>query len=74
MNCPSLVKEWLKDHDQRLINTILDIVGEEIVEALEQEVMWYNTNNQIPNTELSKGDKHWEMIKKVVKNSLQEVC
>ena len=27
---PSLVKEWLKDHDTRLINFILDTVMEEI--------------------------------------------
>ena len=27
---PSLVKEWLKDHDTRLINFVLDTVMEEI--------------------------------------------
>ena len=33
MNCPSLVKEWLKDHDTRLINFVLDTVMEFVVES-----------------------------------------
>ena len=44
-----------------------------VMEELDQQVMWYNTNNQIPESELSKGQEHWDMIRKAIKDSLQEV-
>jgi hypothetical protein len=43
------------------------------VEIVDDRCNWYNTNNQIPESELSKGDEHWEMIQNVVKDSLAEV-
>jgi len=44
-----------------------------VMEELDQQVMWYNLNNQIPESELSKGQEHWDMIRKAIKDSLQEV-
>jgi len=46
---------------------------ERILEELDQLVIWYNTNNQIPDSELKKEEEHWEMIKKTIKDSLREV-
>lgn len=46
---------------------------DEAVEIVDDRCNWYNTNNQIPESELSKGDEYWEMIQNVVRDSLAEV-
>jgi len=47
---PSLVKEWLKDHDTRLINFILDTVMEEIKkEEKEKWVKVFDYHNDMSN-------------------------
>ena len=46
---------------------------DEAVEIVDDRHTWYNTNNKIPDSELSKGDEHFEMIQNVVKGSLAEV-
>ena len=47
---------------------------ERVVGILDEEVMWYNTNNQIPDSELGKSEEHWEMLRKIVNESLKEVA
>lgn len=46
---------------------------QEAVDIIEDVCTWYNTNNQIPDSELGKSDKHWKMLQNLVKNSLKEV-
>lgn len=53
-------------------NAVLSEVERGVENIIDQEATWYNTNNHIPNTETVKGDEHWEMIQKVVKDSLTE--
>lgn len=53
-------------------NAVLSEVEKEVENVIEEEVTWYNTNNHIPDTETVKGDEHWEMTQKVVKDSLKE--
>jgi len=45
----------------------------EASEIVEDECVWYNANNQIPDTELGKEEEHWQMLRKIVKDSLGEV-
>jgi len=70
----------LGEKTSKLENTLRqaleEVVAEDrarVMEELDQQVMWYNLNNQIPESELSKGQEHWDMIRKAIKDSLQEV-
>ena len=56
----------------KIIQAVREDTLKEIVELIKDEYPWYNTNNQIPDTELDKDDAHWEMIRKVVRDSLEE--
>mgnify|MGYP003552005806 FL=1 len=48
-------------------NAVLSEVEKEVENVIEQEAMWYNTNNHIPDSETN-----WKMIRKIVKDSLEE--
>lgn len=67
----------LKKRQQEIIKEIEASIRKEVVEEVvyivDDHCSWYNANNQIPDTELDKGDEHWDMIRKVVQNSLKEV-
>lgn len=62
--------EWyIKEATKQVQSDLL----KEVLHIIEQEVMWYNTNNHIPDSELKENDKHWEKLQKIVKDSLKEV-
>ena len=65
MNCPSLVKEWLKDRDTRLINFVLDTVMEFVVESFIEH---------LKSSHLSLLLSVKEMVDKMVVNTPNEVA
>jgi len=58
----------------KIIHQALAEDRKRVVDILDQEVMWYNTNNQIPDSELGKSEEHWDMLRKIVRDSLEEVA
>lgn len=46
---------------------------ERCLAVFEDLTTWHNANNQIPDSELGKSEKHWDMLRKIVKDSLTEV-
>lgn len=59
------LRQALTSHTNPVLQGVVDIVDDNCT--------WYNTNNQIPNSELGKSDEHWEMLQKLVRDSLKDV-
>ena len=73
INLEASFREILKPRLRQALTQAHQAGIDEAVEIVDDRCNWYNTNNQIPESELSKGDEHWEMIQNVVKDSLAEV-
>lgn len=72
--------DWLdvillvKDREkEQAITTAKREALRQVAEIVEDKCVWYNANNQIPDTEIGKEDEHWQMLRKIVKDSLSEV-
>lgn len=60
-----IIIEALTSHTNTVLQGVVDIVDDECT--------WYNTNNQIPDSELGKSEEHWIMLQKLVRASLKDV-
>lgn len=46
---------------------------EELIQEIYDEFNWLNTNNAIPDSEIGKGDLHWEMLQKISSDTRREL-
>ena len=71
-----LIENWLrnllKERDKQKEEAVAE-ARRDCLEVFEDLTTWYNTNNHIPDSELGKSEEHWDMLRKIVKDSLKEV-
>lgn len=58
---------------ERLIEDKLQKAREGLLQEIYDEFNWLNTNNAIPDSELVKGDLHWEMLQKISSDTRREL-
>lgn len=77
------VHEWLSsDGDSVTFDSLacanyvhqeLQKAREKLLQEIYDEFNWLNTNNAIPDSELGKGDLHWEMLQKISSDTRREL-
>jgi len=63
-----------KQYREKSITQAIVEERERVLDELDDEATWYITTNHIPDSELGKSEEHWEMLNKLVKDSLKDVA
>ena len=66
-------KEILTPKIEKYFHQELQKVREELIQEIYDEFNWLNTNNAIPDSEIGKGDLHWEMLQKISSDTRREL-